>query len=94
MSEAYEEDRKSIELKKPALNKLFLSKRVFEELKKKSFADDFVESNGLDILAAWIDILPGGIFPNYNLVEGVLNCLDKLKIDSESIKASGIIPIL
>jgi len=45
---------------------------------------------GAKILASWLDILPDGTHPNFNLVNGMLNCIATLQIDSNQLEESGL----
>ncbi len=42
------------------------------------------------MLADWIDLMPDGTFPNINLVEGVLNCIDSLQMDTDYLEGTNL----
>ena len=54
----------------------------------------FLEHAGLDVFAKWLDPLPDGTYPNQNLVQGVLNCLDSMRIAETFIENSEIEEVL
>jgi hypothetical protein len=68
---------------------------VYEALRKIPVQEKFLDLGGLRILADWLDMLPDGTFPNYNLVEGLLNCISSLRIeDTQTLEDSGLAPII
>jgi len=58
-----------------------MAKEVYENLRKLNVQENFLEMGGCQILVKWLDVLPDGTFPNFNLVNGLLNCIQTLKID-------------
>jgi len=58
-----------------------MAKEVYENLRKLNVQENFLEMGGCHVLAKWLDVLPDGTFPNFNLVNGLLNCIQTLKID-------------
>lgn len=36
---------------------------------------------GEEVLAKWLEVMPDGTFPGYNLVKGLLECINSLPID-------------
>lgn len=48
----------------------------------------FLEKGGCQVLADWIDLMPDGTFPNQNFVEGVLQCIDSLQVDTNDLEDS------
>jgi len=67
-----------------------MAKEVYDSLRKKQVQDNFLEMGGAKILASWLDILPDGTHPNFNLVNGMLNCIATLQIDSNQLEESGL----
>ena len=94
MREAYELDREANKARKPAIKRLLMAPEVYKTIRKLSIQEEFGQE-GIETLAEWIDVMPDGTFPNYNLVKGVLECLDFLPIDS-GVKDSkdGVLKIL
>lgn len=63
MREACKFDHSCILDKKPALYRVQLSAKVQNMMQKKLIQNCFLVSNGVDILAEWIDVNPDGSFP-------------------------------
>lgn len=82
MHMAYINDRDCYEQGKPGLKKLLMAKEVYENLRKLNIQERFLELGGCRVLAEWLNMLPDGTFPNYNLVNGLLNCIGTLRIDA------------
>jgi hypothetical protein len=76
---AYINDQESLAGGRPALQKLLMLKEVSETLRKLSLQEKFLELGGCRVLANWLDLLPDGSYPNYNLSLGILNCIASLK---------------
>lgn len=71
-----------------------MSQEVFKEVKKLNFQDKFLESGGCQVFADWINQMPDGTFPNINLVEGVLKCIDSLRVDIQHLEDSDIAKVV
>ena len=63
MKVALAKDHESIILKKCAIERLKLSEIVDDQLRKKHIQAMFLENNGCQILAEWIDMNPDKTFP-------------------------------
>ena len=50
------------------MRKLLMAKEVYEALRKINIQESFLEQGGGRVLAEWLDMLPDGTFPNFNLV--------------------------
>ena len=59
---------------------------MYAALKKQTLQQIFLDEKGCEDLADWIDMMPDGTFPNINLVEGVLNCIDGLTIETDHLE--------
>ena len=94
MKQAANLDKISFENKQPCLRKLMMLKEVQEEIRKVNFQESFFDSDGCDVLADWIDVLPDGTFPNFTLVNGILNTLLNLKIESKSLEESRLVNVV
>lgn len=88
MQDAVIADRASNVKGQPALKRLILANTVYSELKKKTIQESFLDKGGCQVLSEWIDIMPDSTFPNINLVEGVLHCIDSLQLDTEHLEQS------
>ena len=53
-----------------------------------------MEIGGGDILAAWMDQMPDGTFPNFVLVSSVLSCVESLKLDSTQLEKSNLMEVI
>lgn len=60
-------DKEAFSQKKPALRKLLMANEVYESLRKINVQERFLELGGCRVLADWLDMLPDGTFPNFNL---------------------------
>lgn len=78
MTQAVQTDRDCNKEGKPAIRRLLLANEVYSTLKKINVQQIFLEQKGCKVLAEWLDLMPDKTFPNINLVEGVLNCIDSL----------------
>lgn len=94
MINAAEMDRIAYARKQPAVNKLLLSKRLYEDLKKINIRDKFLSKGGCDNLAEWLDHMEDGTFPNINLTRGLLDCIDGLDVNADQIRDSTLIKVL
>jgi hypothetical protein len=94
MKEACEIDHYSNKKKQPAIRRMILSQEVYREIKKISLQDKFLENGGCQAFADWINQMPDGTFPNINLVEGVLNCIDTMRIDIQHLEDSDIAKVV
>ncbi|CDW71719.1 protein iws1 homolog [Stylonychia lemnae] len=90
MQRAYELDRECYRQGKPGLQKLMMAKEVYEQLRKINIQENFLEQGGCHVLGCWLDMLPDGTFPNFNLVNGLLNCISTLKIYTNQLEESGL----
>jgi hypothetical protein len=71
---------------KPGLAKLLISNEVFSDLRKKDVQELFIERGGLSSFVNWLSKLPDQSYPNYNLVESLLYCLDAMKISENALE--------
>ena len=63
MIEAMKSDHHAIVKKTLSINRILLSKEVDNMMRKKHIQSEFLEQNGLQILADWIDLNPDHTFP-------------------------------
>ena len=94
MAAAAEKDKVAFKANRPALNKLLLSKQLQENLKNLEFQEKFLYKGGCDYIAEWLDTMEDGTYPNINLVQGLLECLDRLNISNEILKDSDILKVI
>jgi hypothetical protein len=80
MTDAAQKDRDSYALKKPALAKLFMAPHVYDKLKNLYLQEKFLDLKGTTCLIQWLEPLVLNVYPNVNLQQGVLECLDKLNV--------------
>jgi transcription factor SPN1 len=93
MEDAVDLDRESNKQGKPAIRRLLMANEVYSTLRKLNIQEEFAEK-GCDILAEWLDMMPDGTFPSYNLVKGVLECIDTLSIDKQTLENSKLVKII
>lgn len=62
-----------------------MAKEVYETLRKINVQEKFLEIGGTRCLVEWLDLLPDGTYPNYNLASGLLNCINSLRIDASHL---------
>ena len=94
MLDAYDRDIESNKQGKPGLMKLMISNEIFTNLRKKDLQELFLDRGGLSAFSKWLSRLPDGTFPNYNLVEGVLYCLDGIKMNENSLENSDLLDVI
>lgn len=88
MFEAYYKDFDAIKVRKPAFNKLMIARTLYTRLKKRETESQFMESDGLDMFALWLDPIEVDEekrYPNINIVDGVLQYLKGLPVDADKI---------
>ncbi|CDW85673.1 protein iws1 homolog [Stylonychia lemnae] len=90
MQEAVDKDREANRNKKPAISRLVIAQQCYNQLRKMPIQEKFLDQGGCKILADWLDMMPDGTFPNVNLVEGMLNCIDGLRLEVDHLDQSGL----
>eukprot|EP00347_Sterkiella_histriomuscorum_P013105 403365998 len=91
---AIEQDKLACINKAPAVFRLQASKECYNLIHKLPVQEKFLEQNGSLYIAQWLDIMPNGHFPNVNLVEGMLKCIDGIRFDEEHLLESNLGQIL
>ena len=81
MHEACISDYDSIKKGVAALKRFQMIEQVTELLKKKHVQEVFLEMQGCRFLEMWISQNPDGSFPPVQIVECVLDVLDRLPIN-------------
>jgi hypothetical protein len=76
------------------MQKLILAKTLYASLKNVAYQEYFISSGGCERLARWIDFSEDGQPPNINLLQGVIECLDSMSIDEDSIRDSSILDVI
>jgi len=94
MIEAALVDRDLYKEKKPALNKLLKAPHIYEKLKNLYLQEKFLDQKGVTYLIQWLEPLAENVYPNVGLQEGVLDCLDKLNVQSPDIEDKDIYELL
>eukprot|EP01097_Dermamoeba_algensis_P002546 TRINITY_DN2014_c0_g1_i2.p1 TRINITY_DN2014_c0_g1~~TRINITY_DN2014_c0_g1_i2.p1 ORF type:complete len:287 (-),score=65.03 TRINITY_DN2014_c0_g1_i2:263-1123(-) len=90
MTTAFKADSDSLEKNQPALKRVKILPEVISALSKVPYQSAFIEKNILVVLKTWLDPMPDGSLPNFNIREAILNVLHKLPIDVDHLKSSGI----
>lgn len=72
MKQAFEQDNKSNEQKKPALAKLMMLTEITKELRKKSLQGHFIDNGGVRALGFWLTPLPDNTTPNLKILQEIL----------------------
>ena len=81
MQDAITRDRENNKIGKPALNRLMMLDEVLQTLKIFPVQQIFLEEDGCSVLSEWLDVMPDNTFPNINLVEALLSCINDLHLD-------------
>ena len=69
-----------------------MSSNVYSLLRKSTVQEEFITGDrGHDVLAKWLEVMPDGTFPSYNLVKGLLECINSLQIDESHLENSELI---
>eukprot|EP01098_Paradermamoeba_levis_P009445 TRINITY_DN3935_c0_g1_i1.p1 TRINITY_DN3935_c0_g1~~TRINITY_DN3935_c0_g1_i1.p1 ORF type:complete len:139 (+),score=37.64 TRINITY_DN3935_c0_g1_i1:200-616(+) len=87
---ATEDDALALKNGRPATNKIKLIGEVVETMSKVQYQTYLLERGVLKKLRRWLDPLPDGALPNYNIREGILSVLPKLPIEVSHLRESGI----
>lgn len=83
MNNAYEEDRKANQEKKPAIAKLMMLPEVLEKASKSFLWSPLVDGGLLDVLCKWIEPLEDGTLPNMNVRKTVLQVLSTIPVKGQ-----------
>ena len=84
MNDALIADHHNNEKKKPAMKRFIILPKIDTFLRKKQVQEIFVEQDGcLRLLADWLKPMPDKSYPNQKIVKIILECIDRLKIDSD-----------
>ena len=96
MEVASEQDRESIQAKKPAVYKLRMLKEMTEKLKQVDLHEAFLRHGLLKVLASWLNLLPDHNLPNTDVRTAVIDAVRILPIETdlndrkEELKRSGL----
>lgn len=85
MNKAFEQDQKSNQAKRPAIQKMLLLDEIIKELRKKSLQDHFLDNGGCKSLGNWLSPLPDETTPNQRIVQEVLECIESLEINQKEL---------
>ncbi len=88
MRQAYESDMIHNKQGRPGFAKLSIIDKVLKKLKHPEFANIFLDANGLEIIDAFLSMLPDGSWPLSNVREKILQAIYKLPISVDHLKAS------
>lgn len=87
---AAQQDRQSNELKQPATAKLRLLDSVTTLFNKTYLHEQLMDHETLDCIRLWLEPLPDGSLPSYNIRQALFEVLPKLPTHSDQIKDSDI----
>lgn len=90
MQAAAIEDRVANEEKRPATSKLRMLREVVETLQKTGFQQAILDNNLLEAVRMWLEPLPDKSLPSLNIQRALFPLLDRMYIDSTSLKMSGL----
>jgi len=90
MEQAYREDKEANRNKQPALAKLKLLPEVLSLFQKQSVRDSYFDAGFLKQCKNWLSPLPDGTLPNMKIREGILKSLEKLDLNEDLLRSSGI----
>lgn len=90
MKEAAYMDVDCVNNKKPATNKLKLLPQVKETLIRSNLYDSILDNNMLEAVRIWLEPLPDGSLPSFEIQKALLNELTKLPIKTIHLRESGL----
>mmetsp|Transcript_8627 Transcript_8627/g.14593 ORF Transcript_8627/g.14593 Transcript_8627/m.14593 type:complete len:95 (+) Transcript_8627:436-720(+) len=88
MEDALIEDRESNRNKKMAIKRLLMLEQIDSFLRKYSVHETFLDKDGCQSLAEWLDLLPDNTFPNTKIVMCIMKCIDRLPITDDNLRES------
>ncbi|KAH3898873.1 related to Transcription factor IWS1 [Saccharomycodes ludwigii] len=75
---------------KPAMEKIRLLPKVESVLSKVKLADTILDNNLLQSIRIWLEPLPDGSLPSFEIQKILFNAIDQLPIKTEHLKESGL----
>ncbi|EPQ26043.1 uncharacterized protein PFL1_06496 [Pseudozyma flocculosa PF-1] len=87
---AADDDEEANRLKKPAVAKLRLLPRVVQTLQKTHLQQSILDNNLLEGVKRWLEPLPDKSLPALNIQNQFFQILEKMSIDTISLKMSGL----
>jgi len=90
MADAVEIDISANRDKTPAVAKVKLLPEVISMLQRLNVQDAFIDRGGLRTLKQWLEPLPDGSLPNFNIRRDLLSVLLKMIVGSEHLRESGL----
>ncbi|VEU23167.1 DEKNAAC104215 [Brettanomyces naardenensis] len=90
MKEAAYDDIECVNNQKPATNKLRLLPQVKQTLLKSSLYDSILDNNLLEAVRIWLEPLPDGSLPSYEIQKTLLKELTKMPIKTIHLRESGL----
>ncbi|EDO18324.1 hypothetical protein Kpol_1039p73 [Vanderwaltozyma polyspora DSM 70294] len=73
-----------------AMQKVKLLPKVIDVLSKANLADTILDNNLLQSVRIWLEPLPDGSLPSFEIQKSLFSALDKLPIKTEHLKESGL----
>ena len=86
MRNACEADHNSNKNGKPAFERFKMLKTIDIALQRPEVCCTFIDKDGLNELAFWLEQMPDKTFPNAKIVSTILTCIDRLPFDLEHIQ--------
>ena len=90
MKDAAYDDIECVNAHKPATHKLRLLPKVKETLLKSALYDSILDNNMLEAVRIWLEPLPDGSLPSYEIQRTLINELTKLPIKTIHLRESGL----
>jgi len=90
MEQAYREDKDANRNKQPALAKLKLLPEVLSLFQKQYVRESYFDGGFLKQCKNWLTPLPDNTLPNMKIREGMLKSLEKLDLNEDLLRSSGI----
>ncbi|KAN0061126.1 Transcription factor iws1 [Thecaphora frezii] len=87
---AADDDEEANRLKRPAIAKLRLLPRVVQTLQKTHLQQSILDNNLLEGVKRWLEPLPDKSLPALNIQNQFFQILEKMTIDTISLKMSGL----
>ena len=73
-----------------AMQKVKLLPKVVSALSKANLADTILDNNLLQSVRIWLEPLPDGSLPSFEIQKSLFSALDKLPVKTEHLKESGL----
>lgn len=90
MKDAAYDDIECVNNHEPATHKLRLLSRVKKTLLKSNLYDSILDNNMLEAVRIWLEPLPDGSLPSYEIQKTLLSELKKLPIKTIHLRESGL----